>query len=372
MNRRFRVSIALVVCAAALCSAAPAQAQVSIIKGPYLQDVTRTSITVMWETGEPGPSLVEYWLVSEPAQRQTVEASQTVKIHEVPLTGLPPDTQYGYRIASGSITSEPGSFWTAPGRSVPFRFAVWGDTQSHPEQHRAVAVAMLKSRPKFAVHVGDEVGNGDSYEGWGTEFFGPAAKLFANVPFFVAIGNHEGNSHWFYDLHSQPPPENYCSFDYGNSHFIIIDTNQNYAPQSEQYRWLAQDLESSACKRARWRFAFFHHPSYSEGWDNPGYDGEPNVRKYLMPLFEKHGLTMAFSGHTHGYERGRYNGVYYMISGGGGGALDRWYRDFGHIAVSRFEHHFCQVDVTDNEVRLKAVTPSGKVLDSFVVRPGSR
>ncbi len=37
----------------------------------------------------------------------------------------------------------------------------------------------------------------------------------------------------------------------------------------------------------------------------------------LTKLMEKHKVTVCFSGHMHGYERGLKNGVYYCVTGGG-------------------------------------------------------
>jgi hypothetical protein len=352
---------ALGVVALLALSCAVAQAAVQIITGPYLQSVTQTGITVMWETSEPAASLVEFGKGGQLDRRAGHE--EAVTIHEVWLEGLEPATEYSYRVVSGEAGSPVYAFKTAVLREQPFRFVVWGDNRSDPEMHHMVCEGMVAARPDIAVNVGDVVARGDDYSLWGREFFGPAAELFTRVPFWVAIGNHEGNTHWFYDFLSFPPPENYYSFDYGNSHFVVLDTNQDVSPSSAQHQWLVRDLESPASREARWRFAFYHHPPYSEGWDSPGYDGEEEVREYVAPVLEQYGVNMAFAGHTHDYERGYLNGVYHIITGGGGSALDHWYQDWPQVTVARSFYEFCTIDVQADRLLMQACHPDGTVFD---------
>jgi len=359
-------------CAAALVAFAVPASALQIIKGPYLQHVTQTSIVVMWQTDAPSDSALDYGPGPDYGSIASGPAGAT--IHEITLTGLAPDTAYHYRVRSGDVRSADATLRTAVRPGTPFRFAVYGDSRSDPAAHHRVVEGMIAAKPRIVIHVGDVVGNGDNYDQWQTEFFGPAADLMREVPMYVAIGNHEHNTHWFYDLLSYPKPENYYSFDYGSAHFVIVDTNQPYDDQSAQYKWIEADLASAAAQKSDWLFVAFHHPGYSEGWDSPGYDGEEDVRTYLMPLLEKYGVDMVFNGHTHDYERGVFNGVYYIISGGGGAALDHFCRGFEHVVISRYVYHFCAVDVDGPNLTLQAITPEGEVIDRMVAhkRPWPR
>ena len=76
-----------------------------------------------------------------------------------------------------------------------------------------------------------------------------------------------------------------------------------------------------------------HQPPYSEAWSGGPYDGEPPLRKYIVPLMEANKVDVVLSGHTHDYERGlphppydpktgKGNNATYIISGGGGSNLD--------------------------------------------------
>ncbi len=360
-----RLTLALILAVFPALALGAGSSEISIKEGPYVQNVTLDGITVMWETNLPADSRVDYGPTGSYGSH--IYDPKKVKIHEVRISGLEKETVYHYKVTSGPVSSDDSTFETAIDRSTPFRFAVYGDSRSDPESHGKVVEGIVAAKPRIVINVGDVVGNGDNYEQWGREFLQPAAKLMRSIPLYVSIGNHERNSHWFYDYLSAPEPENWYSFDYGNSHFVIIDTNQDYKPGSPQREWLEADLSSERAQKATWLFCFFHHPPYSEGWDSPGYDGEPDARRYLMPLLEKYGVDMAFSGHTHDYERGFMNGVHYIITGGGGAPLDRWYRGFEHIVISRFVYHFCTVDVNGGTLKLEAHLPDGTVFDSMTL-----
>ena len=334
-------------------------------KRPYLQNVKEDGITIMWETTQPADSKVEYG--PDTTYGQVVYDSSLVKIHEVRIKGLDPQTTYHYRVLSDTLVSPDATFRTAIYVSTPFRFTVWGDSRTDTASHGRVVRQMVRWHPDIAVNTGDVVTNGDVYQQWSDEFFSPAWPLMRNTPVYVSIGNHEGNAHWFYDFFSFPPPEDYFSFNYGNAHFIILDTNKPYYPGSAQYNWLDADLKSPERRKATWTFVFFHHPPWSQQWDSPGYSGESGVRRDLVPLLEREPhVDFVFNGHTHDYERGLHNGVYYIITGGGGAALDRVKTgDWPHIAIWLSQYHFCVVDVNGNDLVFQAVSVHGTLLDSL-------
>ena len=343
-----------------------------IIKGPYLQNVTQDGITIMWETDKPSSS--EVWYGEGELSRYKGDRNP-VKIHEVRIEGLRIETRYRYKVISRAggeeVESEVYSFRTAPYRDTPFRFAVWGDNRTDFRKCEEVAKLIASQNPDLVINVGDVVSNGEVYEQWGREYFIPIRHFAHSVPTYIAIGNHERQSHWFDEFVSQPGNEHWFAFTYGNSRFIILDTNRPYYPGSEQYEWLLRELTSREFREADFRFAFFHHPPYSEQWDSPGYVGEEGVRKYLVPLLEKYGVDIVFSGHTHDYERGRRilegdREIYYIITGGGGSALDRVFtKDWDVIQKHISAYHCVVVDVKGNVLEFKAVGLDGKVLDSF-------
>jgi hypothetical protein len=62
------------------------------------------------------------------------------------------------------------------------------------------------------------------------DLFEPCSRLFAFVPTFPVIGNHEKNSHWYYDYFSLPAPEYSYTFKVGNAEFFMVDSNKDCTP----------------------------------------------------------------------------------------------------------------------------------------------
>ena len=350
-----------------------------MIVGPYLTHVTQTSAAIMWETDQPATSVVEYGVrtpLDARAQAQGISA-----IHEVVLRGLEPESQYVYRVVSadakqGEVASQVFTFRTAVRPGTPFAYVVVGDSRTYPDRWRRIAERAYAERPSFVLHVGDVVSNGDVKAQWLTEWLQPAAALMHRVPMYVAIGNHERNAHWYYDYVSYPKPENYYSFDFGNAHFTIVDTNQDLSPGSAQYRWLDRDLAES---RARWKFAAHHHPPYSSDNDDygdsrhgPSTLGDLTIRK-ITPMYEKYGVDIVWVGHIHDYERtwpirqGRpveRGGVIYVQTGGGGAELE----DFAptrspFTAKVKSDWQYCLVTINGGTLQLSAFDIEGRMYD---------
>ncbi len=366
-----------------LPSAYPDAERLVLVRGPYLQNVTDTSIVIMWEAAEPCRGLVE---AGSGSHYQRSEPSDHAERHEITITGLPTsaaDLSYRIRCVTGpdaGFTADAPTppeaalvegwhpFRMAPGVGDPYRLLVYGDNRTLFFMHEEVTAQMLNAEPDLVVNVGDLVTDGNVYDQWDQEFFWPAEGLLRRVPMFVAIGNHEQDADHFYELLSQPPPENYFTFTYGNSFNIVLDSNPDklYAG-SEQLLWFEEAAYSAAAQSATWLFAYAHHPPYSEGWDAPGYDGDLHMRELIVPVAEDAGIDLFWNGHTHDYERGALNGVTWIITGGGGASLDSFQQNFDHILVYESAWHYVQVDIAGPHATVSAVDLQGVELDRFTL-----
>ncbi|MBP1684247.1 MAG: metallophosphoesterase [Deltaproteobacteria bacterium] len=374
-----------------------------ITAGPYLQNVQKTGITIMWETSQAAASRVRYGLerltpmgdtfMVEVNYTENVAADTPTKIHAVNVSGLKQRTIYHYqvisRLPSGEeVASEDAVFRSAPDASTPFSFAVYGDSR-HPamsngawDTHAKVAQAIHAARPDLVLHTGDLTLDGRQHKRWLTEFFEPAKQLFSDTPLYAAIGNHEANAHWFYDLFSFPPPENYYSFDYGNTHFIALDSYANVKGVAEygvigrdsaEYRWLVSDLRSS---KAKWKVVLLHHPIYDSSFQSDPQSIQ--LRQTLSPVFEQYGVDIVFNGHDHLYERsypmrgGKVDlkrGIPYVTTGGGGAEphqfLQRKKAEF--IVTGQVVPHYCVVNVADGLLEMKVLDLDGRLIDSLAI-----
>jgi predicted phosphodiesterase len=267
------------------------------------------------------------------------------------------------RISAGGV------FHTAPGGFKPFRFVAYGDTRSNPAIHGRVANRILSENPALVIHTGDLITAGCRYDMWGREFFEPAKNLMKSVPVYPCLGNHEGNSHWYFDFFSLPGNERWYSFDYSNAHFIFLDSYSDFRPGSLQNDWLKEDLKSNA---AKWTFVCFHAPPYTSGphgaVDERGMKKEKEMRNaqtYLVPLFEEYEVDMVFNGHDHQYERSRKKGVYYIVAGGGGAPLygvdSRTPNQYSQIRKSVY--HYCVLDVGRHTLDFNVKDTEGNIVD---------
>ena len=151
-------------------------------------------------------------------------------------------------------------------------------------------------------------------------FFEVYEEVNARVPVMPTMGNHEGHSSDlmegtgpYYDAFELPTKgesggvpsghPSYYSFDFGDIHFLSIDSENNVPYNDEAFfEWLEKDLE--AAQSAAWRVAYFHHPPYSKGsHDSDDEWGLKKMRERLVPLLEEKRVEFVFTGHSHAYER---------------------------------------------------------------------
>ena len=368
MKKRFIFFAALAVFLAIAVTPADAGG-LDIVKGPYLQQVTPTSIVIMWETNTRAASQVDY-SPDGSTWYQRIDPTK-VKIHEVQLTGLAVDTAYYYTVTSvdrsKTVTSAQSTFATAPATATPrdFRFVAYGDTRTNPTEHAAVVAAIRNSAPEIVIHTGDLVESGDSAGQWGPQFFDPAHDLMINKPLLPIIGNHEGSGNLFRDFFSLGNNDYWFAFTYGGVRFIGLNTyNASYSSGSTQYNWLVNELQSPECTSADWQIVYFHHPPYSSG----SHGGDTGVQDYLVPLFEAYGVDMVFSGHDHFYESSFKDGVHYVVTGGGGAplrAINVNPNPYQIYAESTLHH--CVIDVTGESLTLSARYNGGVEFDGVTL-----
>jgi len=363
MPRKLLFRLILLVASGLLPVAAGAA---KITKGPYLSSVTQHSIVVSWRTDQPTPSLVRYGEAK--SYGFTVSDTAATTKHRLKVAGLSPSTRYHYQVVSGDTTTPDFSFQTAVRRGEPFTFVAYGDTRTNASAHLDIVRQIAEANPTFIVHTGDLVANGYSESDW-TNYFKvlcDQSSIAALVPFFTALGNHESNAPLYYDYfelpHNNPDStEAYYSFDYGDAHFICLDTEIGYGVGSKQYGWLQQDLQAS--QDARWKFAFFHQPPYSSS----RHGSNLTVRNTFGPLFEQYHVTMVFTGHDHCYERTiPIGGVTYVVTGGGGAPLYSVGRS-SWTAYSESAYHLCKVTVDSLNVTLTMIRRDGVVRDSYAL-----
>jgi predicted phosphodiesterase len=374
------VSVVLAVAASAQIPPQPS----IISSGPYLQYVTKTGITILWETKEKGSSVVEYGEQTPLAGR--IAGPGDCEMHEVRIENLKPQTNYFYRVIStaasgGESVSDVYSFQTAVDERTAYAFGVVSDTQTNPPIWGKIATLLFAERPNFVVHAGDIVGEGPKKEQWTDHFLKPAHELMSRVPVFAILGNHDQDDANYYRYICNPAPEHRYTFTYGNAQFFLIDTKRDVAAGSEQYQWLERELAKS---KATWKFAVHHFAPYSSDENDYGdtWKGQQSPRgdlklRPLVGLYEKYGLDICFYGHIHDYERtwpirgdqvDPSHGVIYLQVGGAGGGLENYAptRSWFTAKVHR-DHHFAVVSVCGKTLQLQAIDQNGVLFDQVTL-----
>jgi len=352
-------------------------ATVEPVIGPYLQWVTPVSAVIRWETEEETIGWVEYG--GGGTIDRVARAVERRRRHEVPLLGLKAGTEYTYRVHWGANRSPEYTFRTAPAPGTRrFRVVCYGDSRSNPATHSRLVERIVAERPDLVISAGDLVSSGRVLEQWKPMFFDPLRPLMRSVCFWPSLGNHEQNAEIYYELFSLPEPEAWYSFDWGHVHFVALDSNQNFGPESEQVRWLEKDLRAT---RQPWKVAFFHHPLFSA---HPSRSVNA-VRWSWQPVLQRMGVQLVVAGHDHHYQRtvgigpasvGRGQVTWHLTSGGGGASLYPVEQKIW-TESARSVHHFVVLDFDGDLVRGRAITADGEEIDRFTIHrraqpPGER
>ena len=309
--------------------------------------------------------------------------------YQADLVGLKPNRQYVYSAMVnnqqiGDATS--CHFRTAgPG---PFNFLVFGDSGQATREQFAIASRIGSEDPAFILHVGDIAYMDGTFAQYQSNYFPYYSGLMSCVPFFTTPGNHDymtNNAAPYLALHSVPQrtvPINdrgrYYSFDWGNAHFVSLDSNasleQAVEGNGKMLAWLENDLRST---RAFWRVVFFHHPPYATGL----HQGDilcSWAREKIVPILERYGVQVVFSGHEHSYQRShpvrdnttttQGDGTVYITSGGGGAVL---YPVFAHplLAVRQSSHHYVRAEMRGAQLTFRAIGIDGREIDNVMLTP---
>ena len=358
---------ALVICA----RAADADADPTMLKGPYLQDLAPRSITVMWQLEVPAAAKLT---VEGPGGTRTQDVDAS-RITEATITGLEPATRYRYKVeaAGGTWT---GEFATAPeiGADVPITFVVIGDTRSGTDAHGRVIERMSQEVPDFVLGTGDMVDEGHRQDQW-QQFFDVENRMLRDNVYFPALGNHDrqgrGRTADTYRAYFSVPEnggetERYYAFTHASSRFLILDSNEYSFALTDQTAWIERELIAARQDPAiKHIFAVMHHPPFSISL----HGGNRDLRERWTPLFEKYNVSAVFSGHDHVYERAEWNGIRYFVTGGGGAPLyARRPRPeaIDAEATKKYErvYHYLRVTVTGNRIDVTGVRVDGTTIET--------
>jgi acid phosphatase type 7 len=241
---------------------------------------------------------------------------------------------------------------------------IYGDSRSGHVIHKKIISCILGLKPEAVFHTGDLVFNGKSNKGWNI-FNSIVGDLLKVAPIYPALGNHECGTIKINEQLSLPNNGRWYSVDIQNIHFIVMDVCAKYSEGSEQYNWLVKDLENQP-KTTQFTSVITHYPPYCTG---PHHTGQKKLRKELVPVFKKYGVDVVFSGHNHSYERAYSEGIYYIVTAGGGAPL---YDQSSHESYSQLyikDYNFCVLEQDRDTLIVNAMDTAMHCIDHFFIPP---
>lgn len=359
----------------------PCLKPLGLAEGPLVQQSTESGATLVWWTTHPIATTFSYQDSAGVRHEAPVETDG--KHHRARLSGLSAGSAYDYQIG---VRDRNYSFRleTARPAGSAFNFVIFGDSGDATQAQHLIARQMEKLTPDLLVHTGDLIYPDGRRDRYAERFFSVYDKLISRVSFWPSLGNHDVDDGHQNDAYRAvfelpengpaglPPEDNYW-FEYADARFVVLDSNVEEGVLSAQVApWLETTLTAAA---ACWKFVVFHHPPYTSGKYTP----TTRVQNTLVPVFDRAGVDVVFSGHDHLYERthplrggeivGSGQGVIYIVSGAGGAKLYQEKSPENRpawLAVLRNDiHSFSHISISGNQLNFRQIDKNGSLLDEW-------
>jgi predicted MPP superfamily phosphohydrolase len=382
------------------------------------------------------------------------------------ISGLLPGSPFQYRLLKNGKLVFQARGTTRKSNLEPYRIVLFGDMGANTDAQRKVAYRIFQKKPDALVFLGDIVYDYGTFSEYLEEFFPiynaakasptSGAPLLQSTPGIAILGNHDvalgdykvgvnldkyPDGLGYYTVWSQPlngpltdrtgpnvpklagskenisryleaagqryPRMSNFSFDYGNSHWLVLDANPYMDWTNAALRnWVTKDLAGASS--AKWKFVCCHQAPFS--FDVSHYK-EQRMR-LLCDIFEKEGVDVVFCGHAHDYQRsfpltfeiqkengkphinedgtidGNFHldksfdgvkntnpkGIIYIVSGAGGAKLYPSVKDtmpwVDGVFTDKFigdTHSFTVCDVSAGHLDLKQISEDGVLLDHITI-----
>lgn len=374
----------------------------TLVRYPFLQIPRPDGVTIVWATRDAGIPWVFYGQTSLDGKTSGLSTFYDVLggyyQHEVALSGLTPGSSYRYQVLLENTQLLPGgnlTFRTAPAaENTSFSFIAFADSGvTGSSVQLELRNQMMRDSFDLAIIAGDVSEEEGTYDQLQRTYFEVYKDLISRIPFMPVAGDDEyttNDAQPFLDLFVLPRngalgrEERFYSFDYGNAHFVALDS-ESLGPT--QTAWLDADL---AANKKFWTIVYFQRTPFGNGNRHliTGY-GATRVRTWLLPVIEKYRVNLVFAGNNHVYGRTaplvsaspdepfavvstvENGGVVYITTGGAGDpVLDPAYSDSFHLppgGASLSIHHYVKVVVNDCSLTLMAIDTSGMTRDEFSI-----
>ncbi|HEY5587219.1 MAG TPA: metallophosphoesterase family protein [Ruminiclostridium sp.] len=328
-------------------------------------------------------------IVRVTAQSHEVKTnSDKREIHKVELINLIPGTEYIYRVRNdkGGFSSQ-GVFKTAEQNLQKFTFVNITDTQGTTSKDYTLWKNTLDKAlgkfpdARFLLHTGDMEDSGQNIYQW--DLFANAVKdELMNIPIAPVVGNHETinnnktnpNAKNFtdrFDIYKEQntgaPAGTVYSFDYGNAHIAVMNTQSGSTNLKKQADWLLSDMSKT---HKLWKIVALHRGPYGATYDTT------DIRKAWVSVFDQLGIDLVLQGHDHNYVRSypmknnvkvkAGEGTVY-VGGNTGGVkfYPRKLRPWQALDLQPYTQMYVAVTVDNHKMTIGAYDVKNKLQDSF-------
>jgi hypothetical protein len=271
-------------------------------------------------------------------------------VYSTSFRSLKPGTTFQYRVSKNGkvIFSSEAKSLKSPEQA--YRIAISGDMGAGTNTAKRIAYEIFKTNPDMLAVAGDIVYNRGLASEYTTKFWPVynkddadtlGAPLMRSIPFVASVGNHDASTRdlnafpdalAYYHFWEQPlngpngkeggafvpvlggsdankkafydgagdkyPNMTNFSFDQGNAHWTVIDSNPYVDWNDSTLRdWLTKDLAAAA--NATWRFVLYHHPCFNSSRAHY----EQQQMRLIAAILEKGKVDIVFAGHVHNYQR---------------------------------------------------------------------
>jgi predicted phosphodiesterase len=350
-----------------------------IIHGPYLQNLTQNSVSILFHTESyvvPGILLYDENNNSK-LIRNSDDGLLNIKkgLHKVKIDGLLPGKSYKYKIMSveldkheaykivfgDTLYSDMYEFKTFSNTDEDVEFVMFCDVHDRPDKIGSYVTNSVIKKPDFYLLNGDIIGHVDEEKQIYDHFIDTCVQLFASeIPMVYARGNHETRGPYARSLNKyfdSPTNEFYYAFSVNNIRFVVLDGGEDkpdthhvlYGFTSfENYRdkqllWLKEEVNSKEFKESEVQIVFVHMPIINFGESDYGMK---QLNKNFGPVLQKAGIDLVMSGHTHSN---------YLLS------EDE--TEWGYPLVICSNNDFVEVKVKDKKIDLLLKDRAGKKIE---------
>jgi predicted phosphodiesterase len=320
-------------------------AQIKLVHGPYLQNVTDNQAVIVWQADKLSIGWVElapddgttFYACERPKYFDTnIGVKVSSELHTVKLTGLKPGTSYRYRVFAKEILShvnnkvhygdvastdvyskEPLKFTTLDKTKNETSFVVLNDIH-----HREGLITTLlgfndNKNADLVFFNGDMISILNKPEDIFEGFMDESIKEFAaeKSPYYVR-GNHETRGTYATEIQkyfNPREPHLYYTLRQGPVYFILLDTGEDkpdsdieYADivdydnyRTEQAEWLKTLKDDPDFKSARFHIVIEHMPTVKspDSWH-----GQNDCMDKFTPILNEMGIDLMIAGHLHADE----------------------------------------------------------------------